>query len=179
MKSVFSLLGCLFIALAAQAVIIPDGEYIIYTSYEGLYCLDVSNARMAAGTNIQLWETNGTDAQVWIVENHDLGIVLRSSIDRNYVIDVSNSRMANGTNIQLWPYNGTKAQLWYPRKVEGNTFVLCSAVDSDYVLDLSNSRVASGTNIHLWRFNDTNAQKWVFSGDNLPGTGLLDWLFGF
>lgn len=159
------LITALFIAicgLCAGAVVIPDGVYTIWTSYEGLYCIDVSNSRMADGSNIQLWDHNNSNAQHWKVENRDGAIVIRSTINSDYVIDVSNSRMADGTNIQLWPYNGTKAQLWYPYSVGGQKYILRSAINPNYVIDLSASRVARGTNIQLWTRNNTGAQTWIF-----------------
>lgn len=164
---------------AFKAIAISDGTYNVWTAYEGLYLLDANNSRMANGTNIHLWEQNGTKAQEWVVENRDGGIVLHSAIDYNYVIDVDHSQVVSGTNIQLWQANGTNAQLWYPEAVGNKTYILRSALNRDYVLDLSGSRLDSGTNIQLWLYNGTDAQKWIISSADGPGFFDIFDLFDF
>ncbi len=175
----FYLFTVLSALISLQAAAISDGTYNVWTAYEGLYLLDVNNSRMANGTNIHLWEQNGTKAQEWVVENRDGGIVLHSAIDYNYVIDVDHSQVASGTNIQLWQANGSNAQLWYPEEVGNKTYVLRSALNRDYVLDLSGSRLDCGTNIQLWYYNGTDAQKWIFSGLDSPGFFDIFDLFDF
>lgn len=173
--------------LAAVAITLPSSayaelynnhKYAIWSTIKDNWNIDLSNSNTSDGANIQIWPSNQTNAQRWIVKkNPDGSITLCSAINQNYVIDVSGSRVACGTNIQLWRSNGTAAQRWYPEKVPGNAniYILRSALNRNYVLDLNNSTCSAGNNIHLWEYNGSSAQKWLFIDMD---ANLFDFLFG-
>ncbi|XVQ87789.1 ThuA domain-containing protein [Microbispora siamensis] len=72
----------------------------------GGLCLDVANADPANGTNVQLYQCNGTGAQVWSVN----GSTLRSL---GKCLDVSNGGTADGTRVQIWDcVANVGAQVW-------------------------------------------------------------------
>jgi len=73
-------------------------------------CLDVSEAGTANGTNVQLYQCNGTHAQKWMWTQAG---ELRSAVASDMCLDVSNAGTADGTNVQLYQCNGTKAQQWF------------------------------------------------------------------
>ena len=158
-KNFLFVLFCLF-SLVVNAQVIADGVYVIKSSINPNYVIDLSGSNVFNGNNIQLWERNNTNAQKWIIENVNGAVIIKSSINKSFVIDLNRSNAASGTNIQLWESNGTKAQRWYVRQ-KGNYFEFHSAVNSSYVIDLNSSNIASGENIQCWESNNTNAQRWI------------------
>ena len=166
-KNFLFVLFCLF-SLVVNAQVIADGVYVIKSSVNPNYVIDLSGSNVFNGNNIQLWERNNTNAQKWIVENVNGAVIIKSSINKSFVIDLNRSNAASGTNIQLWESNGTKAQRWYVMQ-KGNYFEFHSAVNSSYVIDLNSSNIASGENIQCWESNNTNAQRWIL--ERIEGGG--------
>lgn len=105
-----------------------DGSYSIGTigrtpatenSIRGeYYSLDVAGGSFSSGTNIQLYEYNGTAAQRFFVrENGDGTISFVSCGNTAYAIDVAGGTCASETNIQLYASNGTPAQRFYLEEI--------------------------------------------------------------
>ncbi len=75
------------------------------------YAIDVKYSEVKNGTQIQLWEINGTNAQKFRLKNEGGDYYsIHSTLNDNYVIDVYASQTENYTKIQLYEYNGTDAQ---------------------------------------------------------------------
>ncbi len=74
-------------------------------------CLDVSGGGVAAGTNVQSYQCNGTYSQKWTLTSAG---ELRSGLNPSYCLDVSGGGTAPDTNVQIYPCNGTNAQKWTP-----------------------------------------------------------------
>jgi hypothetical protein len=128
-------------------------------------CLDVSNAGTASGTNVQLYQCNGTNAQRWTWTSTG---ELRSAVASDMCLDVSNAGTADGTNVQLYQCNGTNAQKW----TRTTTGELRSALGSNLCLDVSNAGTADGTNVQLYQCNGTKAQQW-FETPRLPNSNTV------
>ena len=147
--------------LAAQNIggkILGSGTYVI--TNQG-YALDVADGSCNNGANVQIYQSNGTAGQEWLVKVDDEGFVTLKSIRSGMYLDVADALTANGTNIQQYPGNGTIGQRWAVRK-SGNYITLVSALGLDHVLDLADGRAANSTNVQLYSFNDTVAQHWTF-----------------
>lgn len=106
----------------------PDGSYSIGTigrtpatenSIHGeYYSLDVAGGSFSSGTNIQLFEYNGTATQRFFIrENGDGTVSFVSCGNTAYVIDVAGGVCASETNIQLYAGNGTPAQRFYLEEI--------------------------------------------------------------
>jgi hypothetical protein len=122
-------------------------------------CMDVSARGTANGTNIQLWNCNGTGAQSFVLRDSGNGSVNLVNTNSNKCVDVSSSGTANGTNVQLWNCNGTNAQrFWVEDSPDGYHYFI--NVNSGKCLDVNGGRTADGTNIHQWDCNDGYNQQW-------------------
>ena len=74
-------------------------------------CVDVSGASYADGTQIQIWDCNGTGAQQWTVPDAgQTGTITNAT--SGMCLDLSNDDPSDGTAIDLWDCNGTAAQQW-------------------------------------------------------------------
>lgn len=144
-----------------NASALKDGIYEIRTSKNSNYTLDISNAATFSGANVQLWASNGTQAQVFQVSHDSKGYVTFTNVKSGKVLDVSNGTVRSGQNVWQYASNGTRAQKWIVQK-SGSAYMIASALNSNYVLDLSNGTVRSGGNIQIYQSNGTSAQKWCF-----------------
>lgn len=118
-------------------------------------CVDITQSGMLNGTNIQLYDCNGTAAQQFSFDGRAIKLMQTTP---NKCIDLKQSSDGNGTNIQLYDCNGTKAQQWI---YDGFSKAFRSAVNTNKCLDVDHSNTANGTNIQLWDCNGTDAQQFV------------------
>ncbi|GAA0815975.1 CAP domain-containing protein [Spirilliplanes yamanashiensis] len=117
-------------------------------------CVDVSGARTANGTAIQLYTCNGTGAQNWTVGNSDDSIRALGKC-----LDVNRSGTADGTLVQLYDCNGTGAQKWTAG--EGSLV----NPQSGKCLDASGHNSANGTRLIIWTCTGAANQTWTLPGD--------------
>lgn len=137
-----------------------NGTYRIESSVNRDFCVDVNGASTANKANIQLYNKNGTQAQIFNLEYISGGYYRIVNIKSGKAIDVSGAKIINRRNIWQYELNGTKAQLWKPVKNSDGSFTFESALKSDYVMDLSGAVAKNKRNIHLYKKNGTNAQRW-------------------
>ena len=139
---------------------ITDGTYIIESIIDNSKVIDASGGNFSNGTNIQLYNSNNTNAQKWIIKYQSDGYyTIASNLDENQVIDISGGKMANGTNIQLYKSNNTDAQKWNILHAGKSAFIITSKKDDKYCLDLTSGKTDNKTNVQLYKCNNTNAQK--------------------
>lgn len=137
---------------AQHASTIPPSQHFYIINPDSTKALDVSGCGTANGTNIQLWDFNGSGAQLWKLVGNSI-----VNTNSGKALDVDSSGTTNGTNIQLWERNGTGAQEWLA--MTDGTIV---NPPSGKVLDVCDSGRDNGTNIQLWERNGSGAQRWVF-----------------
>ena len=163
MKNKLLLLTISFIAFfnAHASAQIAKGYYFIHSVSDSDYCIDLQKGVVQNGQNIQLYQSNGTEAQKWYFEpNNDGTYFIRSAKNTEFVLDATKAVAADGTNVQLYHFNGTKAQKWYADESTSGCFFLRSALDWNYVIDLRKAITENGNNIQLYHHNGTAAQKW-------------------
>lgn len=144
--------------LGAQTV--EEGEYEIEAWSNANMVIDVQNGDTGNGTNIQLYERNGTAAQKWQIKSNNDGTYTLTNPKSGRVLDVASAGTSNGTNVQLYESNGTCAQKWKIEKnVDGSygMFSDCSGM----ALDLSGGVTKNGRNIQIYVRDGTPAQRWV------------------
>ncbi|MGE0459411.1 MAG: ricin-type beta-trefoil lectin domain protein [Bauldia sp.] len=144
--------------LSIGAVLLMTGEVALQSQPFGVpvpivnvqgRCLDVAGAVNANAVNVQIWDCNGTTAQVWTFQP---GGQIRNTMGR--CLDVAGAVNANGTNVQIWDCNGSVAQIWNvaPGGAIRNTMGRC--------LDVAGAGNANGVNVQIWDCNGTLAQIW-------------------
>ncbi|MEV6006641.1 family 16 glycosylhydrolase [Streptomyces sp. NPDC051976] len=116
-------------------------------------CVDVAGASSANGTAVQLYDCNGSGAQVWTVGSDGTIRALGKCMD------VTAAGTANGTQVQLYDCNGTNAQKW----------TVTSAHDivnpaANKCLDATGNSSANGTRLQIWDCSGGANQKWTVTG---------------
>ncbi len=70
-------------------------------------CMDVTSAGTANGTQVQLYDCNGTNAQKWTASNGEL-----VNTGSGKCLDATGPSSANGTRLQIWTCAGGPNQQW-------------------------------------------------------------------
>ena len=147
-------------AIKAQALrMYMYKNYVIHSAISENMVIDVDNNGHADGTNIQLWEQNGTAAQVFYFEPSGVdGYYYIVHAESGKVLDISGGGTASETNVQLYTKNGTDAQLWELLLAYGSQVNVSFRAKCGKVLDVSGGGSTNGTNIWIYDSNCTLAQ---------------------
>lgn len=146
--------------------------FYIKNAYTGAY-LDVSGGTAQAGTNVQQYEYNGSDAQKWYIfylgnGEYMLYTYVGSTITDGtryvkYALDIDNAINANGTQIHIW--DGVKdglTQTFSFTKTVNNTYIIktrCSYYEK--VVSLSDNLCDNGINVHQWEYSNHSHDQWI------------------
>lgn len=130
--------------------------------------LDVAGAGMTNGTNICQYQSNGTDAQRWIIkENGDGTYSIVSKLNGLY-LDVAGAMIKDGGNIQVYQGNGSPAQKFKFEKVEKATckklvedgiYKINTALNANSYLDIAEGSNKNSANLQIWSKNTLQQQK--------------------
>lgn len=153
-------------ASATNSVNLANCCFTISSALSNSKCLDVSNAGIDNGTNIQIWSTNATFAQIFYISKFDSEWYSIKNIGSNKVLDVAGGKTGSGVNVQLYSWNQTAAQLWKFYDAGNGYYYIKNKLG--YYLDVSGGRSDNGTNVQVYQFNGTNSQKWKLT----PSDGI-------
>jgi hypothetical protein len=118
------------------------------TGYKGA-CVDVRGASTANFTPVQMYNCNGTNAQMWTV------VAAGSTLHAlGKCMDIKGGGTANGTTVDLYDCNGTAAQVFIPES-DGSLY----NPQSNKCLDDTNWG-GSGTQLQIWACGGTANQHW-------------------
>lgn len=138
-----------------------DGEYIFRSAENSDYVMDVYWGKSEDGVNIQLYQFNGTDAQIWQISHDDKGYVILKNKNSGKILSIKDAMMDSGVNIEQCSYKGLKSQKWIAKKMIDGKIIFLSALNPTYCIDLYWARIENENNIQLYIENGTNAQRWI------------------
>lgn len=147
---------------AAHMSDLLDGEYIVSSSRNYSFVLDVSGGSKDNSANIQLHTSNMSNAQRWIVSHDDKGYVTFTNVGSNKVIDVAGGNASSGTNVAQYGSNGTFAQKWIVSKQSDGSYLIESALRPGFYLGSKGGGASNGVNVEL-SVNDNNSHFALFS----------------
>lgn len=147
---------------AAENADIQDGAYTIISGLDSGKVIDQSGAGTGDKVNVQIYESNGTAAQKWILQKASGNTYRIYSVNSGKVIDVANGSMRSGANVWSYSSNNTKAQLWKIRNF-GDGSVYFTSVLNGKNLDVAGAKTANGTNLWVYDSNGTNAQRFFLN----------------
>lgn len=141
--------------------IVSGATYTLVSAVNNSSVLDVASSGTTNGTKVQLWGSNNSNAQKWVITSLNNGYYkLQPANAPTKALDDSGSSTANGTQQVIWSYGGTSNQQWKITSVGNGYFTLSPACAPNSCLDVNQSATADGTKIQLWTANGSNAQKW-------------------
>jgi beta-glucanase (GH16 family) len=112
-------------------------------------CIDVPGGNPVDGSQLQIWDCNGTPAQQWTFASDGS---LRAM---GKCMDVAGASTADGAAVQLYTCNGTGAQ----------KFTLTASGDlvnqqANKCVDVQNVATANGSKLQTWTCTGGSNQKW-------------------
>ncbi len=128
---------------------LAGGEYLVSSSKNCSFVLDVAGGSKGNSANIQLYRPNMTNAQRWVVSHDDKGYVTFTNVGSHKVIDVAGGNASAGTNIAQYAPNGTYAQKWIAAKQSNGTYLIESALRPGLYLGSRGSGASNGVNVEL------------------------------
>ena len=155
---------------------LAPGTYVIQSALGG-YVVDVNGCSKDNGANVQLWEYNGTDAQIWEVGVDDGGFYSFKNAASGKMLDLAWGNAWYETNLQQYESNDSLAQKWVLRP-HGEFFTIASAADPLFVVDVMYERAANGANLQSYYDHNAAGQRFMFipvgtiaAGDNVLANG--------
>lgn len=138
--------------LSKPSQLLSNGLYELQTCVDGSKRIDVVNGSTADHARVQVYSSNGTTAQKWLVKHVGSGNYTLESVRSGKYLSVDGGQVhLEGTS--------TKASRW-TLSVRHGAITLTSSTDGR-VLDVSGAGTANGTSIGLYRSNGTKAQRFV------------------
>lgn len=148
---------------------VSDGYYKIALASNGK-ALDVANGSAENQANLQLYNSNGTKAQLWkFVDAGNESYYIRSKLGTT--IDLVNGKTTSGTNIQMYSTAETDAQKWglssemtsaSERPIADGTYVIKNASNVQTAIDVEGGAEKNGGNIRLYKYNNSSSQRYEF-----------------
>ena len=144
-----------------------DNTFAIGSALDNNVVLDVANGSKDDQANVQIYQSNMTDAQQWEVKWYEgsspdeegyYAIFLKGT---NKVLDVQWGEAKDGANVWLYEFDGSLAQRWSIIK-NGDFFSILSQLGSNLYLDVQYAGTANGTNVWIYSGNGSDSQKFRF-----------------
>lgn len=151
-----------FILKNAAQKSVQEDTYVVKSGLASNKVLDVVGAASKDGTNVQLYQSNGTAAQRFQLKYNNDGTYTLLAEHSKKALDVSGGNYSNGTNVQQYSQNGSAAQKWLIKNVGGGRYALFSA-SSGKALDICGANSANGANAQIYEYNGSKAQIFSFS----------------
>lgn len=115
-------------------------------------CIDVAGASAADNTPVDIYDCNGTNAQVWTFGNSD-----KSFRALGKCLDVAAGSTANGAKVKLYDCNGSSSEQWTPTNGE-------LVNGSGKCLDVTDKSTTNGNQLQIWSCTGTSNQLWTLPG---------------
>lgn len=138
---------------------IEEATYVISNFAYPSFVIDVSGGQKTNNRNVQIYQSNDTNAQKWYLKKDSIGYITFMNVNSDKALDVSGGIAANNRNVQQYQSNGSYAQKWIAKKNSDGSITFVSALDSNFVLDISSGIVRNNKNIQLYQSNNSIAQK--------------------
>ncbi|MGT2929837.1 RICIN domain-containing protein [Streptococcus dentasini] len=150
-------------------------SFEIVSAQNGLN-LDITGINIANGTNIELFENTGSQAQQFrfiavdkdakrTIADGDYHIA--SALDENMVLDIPNYSEEDGATIQIFPNKNSENdnQVFTVKYLE-NGYYSIAAKNTGKVIDSDHNGAFNGTNVLMFTPNGQENQQWIIKPSN-------------
>jgi predicted alpha-1,6-mannanase (GH76 family) len=164
----------------AQTTGITSGAIYTLKSKSSNKLLDVSNASMENGANVDCWTNTNSDAQRWIVTNIAKDIYTLTNVASGKMLHVA-STSVDSVNVDQYSNTGSNDVKWIIKKAGNGYYYLKSVANTNFSLNVNAGDTSEGANVHLSKASDENSQKWSFhkeiSQASPPSLAIADKIF--
>lgn len=154
-------------------------QYRIINKYSGK-ALNVAGGGTAPGTNVNIWNDNTSEAQMWrIMPDGQGGYYIRNA-ESHQALAANSVFTRDGTNVVIEnPVDYEVGQRWKLVRNANGTYTIALG-SNGLLLDADGASTADGTNVLLWSANGGANQEWyvvpvsTFVLTNVNATKPLD-----
>lgn len=139
---------------------VEEGYYRIHSKLNYNFVFDILDGSLEAGANLQLYESNNTNAQKFRIKKRADGTYKILNAVSGMALDVQGAVFENGTNIQTWGDTDNAAQKWTFSKKDTNIYAI-NLANTRFVIDLKDANVTNGSNIQIWEFSNSPQNLWI------------------
>ena len=137
-----------------------SGTWTIASKLNLTYVVDVRGASINNMGNVIIYESNGKNNQVWLLEHQSDGAFVIRSGKSGKVLDVSGGSVSSGANV-CQNALGTKAcQRWTMQVATDNSIIFVNK-NSGKVLEVSANSAANSKNVRQATKTGATRQRWV------------------
>jgi predicted alpha-1,6-mannanase (GH76 family) len=172
MKSYFSRIAFLVLfflpagtGFAQNAGIISGATYTLKSKVSNKL-LNVSNASIDIGANIDCWTNTGSDAQRWIVTHIGNNVYTLTNVSSGKLLHIA-ATPADSVNVDQFSDTGSDDVKWTLKKAGQGHYYLNTVANSDFSLNLHSGGSADGTNVDLAKSSASDSQKWLLRKETL------------
>lgn len=146
-----------------------EGVYTLRSGVADDKVVDIASASTADGANAQLWSSNKSLAQKFVLGYAGNGLYTIQTGNAGKYLDVEAGGTTRGTNVWQYAGNGTLSQLWY--LVRSEVAYTIRSAQNGLALDVSGAGSDNGTNLQVWDDNGTKAQRFSLQQAQLVEDG--------
>jgi len=140
---------------------IEDGTYVIRSSINTKFVLDVNGASKENDANIQLYEYSADPQKRFKIIYSDDGYYSIIAEHSNKSLDVKDASKFKGANVRQWEYQEKDSQKWLIKDAGNGTYNIISKCNGLYI-DVYNANANNFANIQMCDGNGLSAQKFKF-----------------
>lgn len=152
---------------------IEDGVYELTTKWNIFQSLDIVNGSTEENAELQLWPSNFTDAQKFIIKYVGDGYYKIISKISGKALTVESENPSIGSKVVQKTDEDLDTQKWIIKEVEINTYYLYSKC-GNLCIDVPNGDTSSGNRIQVWGENGTNSQRFLFIKREVNGNKTVE-----
>ena len=160
---------------------IEDGKYEIELALDSNKVVEVLDASMYSGANVQVFQRNNANCQRVNIKYVGDGYYTIQFDHSGLYLDVSNGDTTNGTNVWQCTYNGADAQKWVIQDLGDGYYSFISKCSNTY-LTVAGGQTSNCTNIEINSKKDDKSQEFklnkieVLTGiDVSEHQKIIDW----
>ena len=157
--------------IGSSSTFVPSVPVAVSSTFTKLATISAKGTKLTSA-KVQLYESNGTDAQKWIVYKSSDGKYMFQNVACGLFLDVYGAYTASGTMVQAYEGNNSIAQQW---KIEanGNYKRIVPCVNTALSLDNYGNTNSNGNTIQTYTNNTSGAQQWKI---NEVATGVYTFI---
>ena len=154
--------------------IVSDGVYKISSANNSNYVLDVAGGSKSSGANVQLYKSNNSNAQRFIITYKGNGYYEIQNVLSIKNLAVKNDGTTTGTNVWQYNYKGNNSQLWFIEKSSNGYYKFHPKTNPNNLSLNMTSTNSSGANINIKTTSNTINQEFTLTKDTfITGTKVI------
>lgn len=157
----------LFVVSSSEVSVPVDAPSTIKSAKNTGLVFDVPGASTANSTQIQLYTSNGSNAQRYRFTSAGNATYRITNVNSGKALDVHGGSTVNGAVLQQYDSNGTSAQQWTVRNYGSGKVALVS-VNANKAVDIPGGNATQQVKLQMYTPNGTDAQQWTISKAPTP-----------